>query len=70
VSDIYDQAPVRVCCGQRHYGAQCLDGRAMCCICFEVKTKAELEPVSDSPGKVWDVCRECAEREKAQGATY
>lgn len=36
------------------------DGRIMCCICFEYRTREELDPVADEPGKVWDVCRACA----------
>lgn len=45
-------------------------GKIACVICFEDKVKANMEPVSDEPGKVWDVCKECAEREKALGAKY
>jgi hypothetical protein len=41
-----------------------------CCICFEWFTIPELEPVSDEPGKVWDVCRSCAETERQRGDTY
>lgn len=36
------------------------DGRVACCVCFEFRHRDELEPVVDEPGKVWDVCRECA----------
>jgi hypothetical protein len=45
-------------------------GRVICQICWEDKPKTEMEPVSDKPGMVWDVCRECAGREKRQGAVY
>jgi hypothetical protein len=31
------------------------DGRIACCICFEFRTRDQLEPAGD--GKVWDVCR-------------
>lgn len=45
-------------------------GRVMCMLCFEFVEKVDCEPCSDEPGKVWDVCKECAAREKANGATY
>lgn len=44
--------------------------KVMCMICFEAKDKTKMEPVSDEPGKVWDVCQECAEIEKELGAKY
>jgi hypothetical protein len=38
-----------------------------CCLCFErfeiPRDKDKLYP-ADEPGKVWDVCRECAELER------
>jgi hypothetical protein len=46
------------------------DGRHVCCICFEAFTREDLEPVTDEPGKVWDVCRGCAAREREHGAVY
>lgn len=47
------------------------DGKQrLCCICFEWCIRDDLEPVSDEPGKVWDVCKSCAVREKAQGGIY
>ncbi|MFI7125960.1 hypothetical protein ACIBQ1_09720 [Nonomuraea sp. NPDC050153] len=36
------------------------DGRVACCVCFKFCRHHELEPVAGEPGKVWDVCRECA----------
>lgn len=45
-------------------------GGRRCCICFEGCTVEELEPVSDEPGRVWDVCRKCAGVEKLAGARY
>jgi hypothetical protein len=39
------------------------DGRVACCVCFEFRHRHELEPLADEPGKVWDVCRECAQSE-------
>jgi hypothetical protein len=41
-----------------------------CCICFETLAINELEPVSDAPGRVWDVCKPCADMEKAAGAEF
>lgn len=41
-----------------------------CCLCFKGFDKKDLEPISDEPGKVWDVCKECAANEKALGAKY
>jgi hypothetical protein len=52
-----DAPPVRVCCGQRHYGVTCPDGKIMCCVCFERFDKADLM-VED--GTTYDVCRGCA----------
>jgi hypothetical protein len=39
------------------------DGRVACCVCFKFCPRPELEPVADEPGRVWDVCRECAQSE-------
>lgn len=36
------------------------DGRVSCCVCFAYFHRDDLEPVTGEPGKVWDVCRECA----------
>lgn len=46
------------------------DGRVMCTICMEYTERKDLEPVSDEPGRVWDVCTGCAVFEKANGATH
>jgi hypothetical protein len=32
------------------------DGRIMCCICMEYKTRDELADVESEPGRKWDVC--------------
>ncbi len=55
------QPPARVCCGQRHYGAECPDGKVMCCICFERVTKDEL--AIDASGARIDMCQPCGEGE-------
>jgi hypothetical protein len=36
----------------------------MCQLCFEGKTRAELAPVEDEPGMVWDVCIPCRTLDK------
>lgn len=55
--------PVRLCCGQRHDGAVCPDGKVMCCVCFERVRVDDLNVTPD--GKKEDVCRPCAEIEAA-----
>lgn len=55
-----DPAPVRLCCGQRHHGAVCPDGRVMCCICFE---RFPLDLLAeDEEGGLTDVCKGCETR--------
>lgn len=55
-----DEPPVRLCCMQRHYGAQCPDGLVMCCVCFERVPVDQLE-VDPADGRRWDRCTRCAE---------
>jgi hypothetical protein len=56
-----EEAPVRLCCGQRHYGPLCPDGKVMCCLCFE---RFEVEDLSETAdGSKQDVCRACAGHE-------
>jgi len=55
-----DKPPVRLCCGHRHYGAQCPDGLVMCCVCF---TKVTLSELAKENGQLIDVCKECRNRE-------
>ncbi len=54
--------PVRVCCGQRHSGPVCPDGRVMCAICFEKFNQDQLA-VDSKDGKLRNICRECDKRE-------
>lgn len=56
-----NDAPVRVCCGQRHYGVTCPDGKVMCCVCFERFDVSDLA-VSGNPMVAYDVCKGCAPR--------
>jgi hypothetical protein len=59
-------APVRLCCGQRHFGPVCPDGMVMCCLCFERVSQDKLNVASN--GQKEDVCNECAERESASNS--
>lgn len=57
-----EQIPTRLCCGQRHWGATCPDGKTMCCLCFGRFALEEL--MEDESGRKWDVCRECHREEQ------
>lgn len=56
--------PVRLCCGQSHWGPVCPDGLVMCCICFSRFEKSDL--YVDAAGDRWDECRECGEANERQ----
>lgn len=56
-----EDAPVRLCCNHRHYGALCPDGKVMCCLCFERFAVDELNVTEG--GTLEDVCRDCAAME-------
>lgn len=56
--------PVRLCCGERHWGCECPDGKVMCCICFGRFDLDELNALSN--GKKEDVCKQCADKEADQ----
>ena len=56
-----NEPPVKLCCGQRHFGSMCPDGKVMCCICFE---RVRVEDLNVLPsGKPEDVCKDCARKE-------
>ena len=57
------EAPVRLCCGLRHWGCVCPDGRSMCCLCFKLCEENELNTRED--GSLENVCIACAELEKS-----
>ncbi len=59
--------PVRLCCGERHWGAVCPDGNVMCCICFERVSQDDLRTLPN--GKKEDVCKACDEMEKQHAQT-
>ena len=48
---------MRLCCGMRHYGPQCPDGKVMCCLCF---CRFDLYQLAEEGGKKTDVCSSCA----------
>ena len=57
--------PVRLCCGEEHYGAVCPDGKVMCQLCFERFDVDDLNVVSiDFEGQHEDVCKSCARKEE------
>lgn len=58
----HENAPVRLCCGQRHFGVVCPDNLVMCCLCFERKSQDDLN--INSGGVKENVCKTCAEAEK------
>ena len=58
------QPPVRLCCGQRHWGAQCPDGLVQCCLCFPRFPVSGLHVTGD--GRPEDVCQGCAAAERAR----
>ena len=60
------EAPVRLCCGQRHSGPVCLDGKVMCILCFDRVDQDDLNITDDDMKE--DVCKKCAETEAAEAA--
>lgn len=60
------EPPVRLCCGQRHFGPVCPDGKVMCCLCFNRVAQDKLRLLPN--GQLEDVCIECHENERAAGA--
>lgn len=55
------EPPVRLCCGERHFGPVCPDKKVQCCLCFNRFSKDELNEVN---GVKEDVCINCATKEK------
>lgn len=56
------EPPVRLCCGQRHFGVVCPDGKVMCCLCFSRFSQKDLHVLED--GQKEDVCTGCANKER------
>lgn len=46
-----DEAPVRLCCFKRHWGAICPDGKVMCCLCFDRFEQSELNVCAENERK-------------------
>lgn len=63
MDDAEKLAPVRLCCGQRHFGPVCPDGLVMCCLCFQ---RFPIEQLNQTPDGPEDVCRDCAQAEQQQ----
>jgi hypothetical protein len=57
-----NEPPTRLCCGQKHYGPICPDGKVLCCLCFRRFEIKDLNKTTE--GKPEDVCKECAEAEQ------
>ena len=57
-----NEPPTRLCCGQKHYGPICPDGKIMCCICFGKFDISQLSLDKES-GFPCDVCKECKAHE-------
>jgi hypothetical protein len=55
--------PVRLCCGQRHHGPVCPDGKVMCCLCFN---RVEQSGLALEGGSRVDVCIPCRTDELAR----
>lgn len=51
------EAPVRLCCAQRHWTVACPDGLVMCELCFDRVDKDKL--MHDGEGNLWDMCQRC-----------
>ena len=62
-----DEPPVRLCCGQRHYGVQCPDGLVMCGMCFRRVSVDNLNVCED--GRRENVCLRCAAQERERIAS-
>jgi len=72
-----DDAPIRVCCGQRHHGPVCPDGLVMCCICFNRVTRDRLHVLEEGAGAsvesapiYEDLCVTCKKREQRWGGSH
>lgn len=51
-------APVCLCCGQRHQAPVCPTGKVLCCICFECFEQDQLNVTQD--GQKENLCKQCA----------
>jgi hypothetical protein len=57
---VLKEPPVRLCCGQRHVGPVCPDGKFMCCLCFH---RYDVEDAAIQDGDKVDVCQSCSDLE-------
>lgn len=58
MTSVLSKPPTRLCCGKKHYGVQCPDGKVMCCLCFSRFEVKDLNVTED--GRPEDVCVQCA----------
>ncbi|CAB4162772.1 hypothetical protein UFOVP783_116 [uncultured Caudovirales phage] len=70
---LLSEPPVRLCCGERHLGPVCPDGKAMCALCHHKFAPEDLNTSAD--GDTENVCKGCArmesmERVEAAAAEY
>ena len=56
------EPPHRLCCGQRHSGIICPDGKVMCCICFS-RFSQDDRAVDPEDGLKRNACKKCQETE-------
>lgn len=56
------EPPTRICCGQKHFGVVCPDGKVMCCVCFYRVSQDKLNTLEN--GMKEDCCLDCANKEK------
>lgn len=56
MSTVNGTPPVQLCCGERHWGVVCPDGKVMCVICFNRFDPHDL--FGDE-----DICIWCADKE-------
>lgn len=59
---LINEPPTRLCCGQKHHGPVCPDGKVMCCLCFNRVNQDELHVLPD--GQKEDVCNDCFDEEE------
>ena len=55
-------APARLCCGERHNGVTCPDGKVMCCLCFNRFEPEDLKMTES--GLRENMCVSCAALEE------
>lgn len=62
-----DFIPTRLCCGEKHLGPQCPDGKVMCILCFQL-VELDMLSTDEETGQKCDVCEICEKIEKERCA--